>query len=133
MFLGDAPSPFVRPYVHQVHAPLNVAAMRREAETAKGAHDFRAFAREEGKTLRSTRRILYNIALLRRGQELHLDVEGNGFLHPMVRSLAGTVIDVGRGRLPEGTTRRMLTHGTRALAGTTAPPRGLTLLSVSYR
>ncbi|MBI4597292.1 MAG: tRNA pseudouridine(38-40) synthase TruA [Candidatus Omnitrophica bacterium] len=132
IFLGDAPPPFIRPYVHRVHAPLNLAAMRREAAAAKGAHDFRAFAREEGKTLRSTRRTIYGIALIRRGKELHLEVEGNGFLHTMVRSLAGTVMDVGRGRLPRGIVRRMLREGQRSLAGATAPAKGLTLVCVGY-
>ena len=50
----------------------------------------------------------------------------------MVRSITGTLIDVGRGRLPEGRIRRMLTTGDRRLAGTTAPPQGLSLVGVEY-
>ncbi len=48
----------------------------------------------------------------------------------MVRSIAGTLLDIGRGQRPPGTVRRMLRSGKRELAGTTAPAKGLMLLSV---
>jgi len=130
LFTGAVVPPFIRPYVHHVRARLNVALMRREAAALRGRHDFRAFARAGG--ARATTRTIYAIALKRRGQELHLDIEGNGFLRTMVRSLAGTLIDIGRGQLPAGTVRRMLTRRTRRLAGTTAPATGLSLLRVTY-
>jgi tRNA pseudouridine38-40 synthase len=50
----------------------------------------------------------------------------------MVRSITGTLIDVGRGRLPAGTVRRLLASGRRVDAGTTAPAHGLTLMAVRY-
>ena len=130
---GPVVPPFIRPYVHHVRAPLDVARMRREAAALKGRHDFRAFAR--GGSLadgRSAVRTIADIALRRRGDELHLDIEGNGFLHTMVRTIAGTLVDVGRGRLPPGTVRRMLRTGDRRLAGTVAPAQGLTLRAVVY-
>ncbi len=132
LFTGAVVPPFIRPYVHQVRAPLDVKRMRRELAALKGRHDFRAFARSSGAERGSTTRAISRMALARRGQELHLDVEGNGFLHTMVRSIAGTLIDIGRGRLSPGTMRRLLTTRDRAQAGTTAPARGLTLVSVSY-
>lgn len=131
IYTGEVVPPFIRSYVHQVRAPLNVSLMRREAAALKGAHDFRAFARAPGKR-RNTRRGVTALSLIRRGQELQLDVEGNGFLHTMVRSIAGTLIDVGRGHRPPGTVRRMLASRARHLAGTTAPAQGLTLVSVTY-
>ncbi len=73
------------------------------------------------------------VRLVRRGPELQVDVEGNGFLHTMVRTIAGTLIDVGRGRLPSGTVRRLLRTGRRTDAGPTAPAKGLALVSVSYQ
>ena len=72
------------------------------------------------------------VRLIRRGSELQLEIEGNGFLHTMVRSIAGTLLDIGRGRLPPGTVRRLLRAPDRRLAGTTAPACGLTLVSVEY-
>jgi len=134
IFTGPVVPPFIRPYVAQVRAPLDVARMRREAAALRGRHDFRAFARAgsvgDG---RSAVRAIAGVALRRRGHELHLDIEGNGFLHTMVRTIAGTLIDVGRGRLPPGTVRRMLRTGSRSLAGTVAPAQGLTLRAVTYQ
>ena len=131
MFTGAVVPPFIRPYVHHVRAPLRVSAMRRELAALRGRRDFRAFARAAGAG-RTTVRAVTDARLSRRGEELHLELEGSGFLHTMVRSIAGTLIDVGRGRLPEGTVRRMLKTGDRRLAGTTAPPQGLSLVVVEY-
>src|SRR3989338_5349968 len=131
VFLGEVVPPFIRPYVHQVRAPLNVALMRREAACLKRRHDFRAFIRmASGRT--GTVRTLTDVEVMRRGRELHVEVEGNGFLHTMVRSIAGTLLDVGRGYLPPGRIRAMLRTKQRRLAGTTAPAKGLTLVSVTY-
>lgn len=132
LFTGPVVPPFILPYVHQVSAPLNVRLMQREASALKGRHNFKAFARSEGGG-RSTIRTISGLRLSRRGPELQLEVEGNGFLHTMVRSIAGTLIDVGRGRLAPGTVRRLLRTGDRRLSGTTAPARGLALVLVDYR
>ena len=146
MFTGPVVPPFTRLYVHHVRWPLRVSAMRRELSALRGRRDFLAFAhaaksvdsprRRQGSLrtlpLGTTIRAITDARLMKRGSELHLELEGNGFLHTMVRSIAGTIIDVGRGRLPEGTVRRMLRTGDRRLAGTTAPPRGLALVSVTY-
>jgi tRNA pseudouridine38-40 synthase len=132
LFTGPVVPPFIRPYVHHVRARLSVARMRREASALKGRHDFRAFARAGSLRGRRSRRAVSAVTLRRRAEELVLDIEGNGFLHTMVRSIAGTLIDVGRGRLPPGTIRRMLATGDRRLAGTTAPAKGLTLIEVRY-
>ena len=131
MFTGAVPPPFIRPYVHHIRTPLNLSLMRRELAALKGRRDFRAFARQP-QPGRTTIRAVTDARLVRRGSELHLELEGSGFLHTMARSIAGTLIDVGRGRLPAGTVRRMLTTGDRRLAGTTAPPQGLSLVVVEY-
>jgi len=132
MYTGVVPPPFIRPYVHHVRAPLNVSRMRREAAALKGQHDFTAFARAEAAKRYGARRTIYRVVLRRTRAELQLDVTGNGFLHTMVRSIAGTLIDVGRGRLPAGTVRTLLRNRRRAQAGVVAPARGLTLLRVDY-
>ncbi len=133
VFTGPVVPPFTRLYVHHVRSSLRVSAMRRELSALRGRHDFLAFARLPRQAAgRTTIRAITDARLTKRGSELHLELEGNGFLHTMVRSIAGTLIDVGRGRLPEGTVRRMLRMGDRRLAGTTAPPQGLVLVSVTY-
>ena len=124
--------PFIRPYVHQVRAPLNVPLMRRELWALAGRHDFRAFARAKSVRGRSTTRAITAARLMRQDGELILELAGNGFLHTMVRSITGTLIDVGRGRLPPGTMRRLLRTKDRLQVGITAPARGLTLVSVGY-
>lgn len=130
--LGGEATPFVARYVHQYRgAPLSLARMRREAARLKGRHNFKAFARASNPR-RTAVRTLTDVRLTRHGRELWLEVEGDGFLHTMVRSIAGTLIDVGRGRLPEGTVRRMLQSRDRRLAGTTAPGKGLALVRVTY-
>ena len=137
VFTDPVVPPFIRPYVHQVRVPLDLALMRREAHGLRGRHNFKAFARsrrtDRGKPAGGATRTITAIRLTRRGSELHLEIEGNGFLHTMVRSVAGTLLDIGRGHLPQGTVRRMLKTGQRDLAGTTVPARGLTLISVKYR
>ena len=128
---GAVVLPFDRPYVGHVRYELNVARMRRELKALVGKHDFRAFGRE-GSGGRDTVRILYSAQLTRHGDELRIDLVGSGFLHTMVRSIAGTLIDIGRGRLPEGTVNRLLKEKRRDLAGTTAPSGGLILMAVAY-
>lgn len=130
MFIGPVVPPFIRPYVLHVRAPLNIARMRREAATLIGRHDFKGLVRASGRNGSTVRRIL-DVRFMRRGQELVLEVEGSGFLYMMVRSIAGTLLDVGRGRLPEGTMKKLLSAGRRELAGTTAPARGLCLVRVT--
>ncbi len=130
LFLGPVVPPFIRPYVHQVRAHLNVPLMRREAASLVGERDFRAFARRRPDA--KTRRRVSEVKFERHGEELLFDIVGGGFLHRMVRSIVGTLIDIGRGRLPPGTIRRILVRGDRRLAGTTAPAHGLVLVSVDY-
>ncbi|MDP3722403.1 MAG: tRNA pseudouridine(38-40) synthase TruA [Candidatus Omnitrophota bacterium] len=131
LFTGAVVPPFIRPYVHQVRVALDLALMRREAARLLGRHDFRAFARAGGRPTATTR-TLSAADLKRRGQEVWVELSGNGFLHTMVRSIVGTLIDVGRGHRPPGTIRRLLTTRQRRLAGPTAPARGLALVEVRY-
>lgn len=132
IFMGPVVPPFIRRYVHQVQSPLAIARMRREVEALKGEHDFAAFTKaDHGR--KTTVRTISRASLTRRGDELHFDIEGNGFLYTMVRSIVGTLIDIGRGRLEPGQLKKMVVTLDRKLAGTTAPAKGLTFISVDYR
>jgi tRNA pseudouridine38-40 synthase len=111
--------------------PLDAARVRREAKAIVGTHDFRGFRSRNDARTNTTRTITRADAV--DGSDprlLELIFEGNGFLYNMVRILAGTLVDVGRGRRPEGAVERALSSGSRSDAGMTAPPEGLTLEDV---
>ncbi len=115
-------------HVRQV---LDLEAIRATAVLLVGEHDFRAF-RASDCDRRTTRRVVRRLDVDRQGAIVTFDVEATAFLKNMVRILVGTLIDVGRGRLPPATVSRMLETGDRTAGGMTAPACGLTLLRVIY-
>ncbi len=117
---------------HWIRAPLDLAAMRRAANSLVGRHDFAAF-RTAGSDGRSTLRTLSSLEINGgpRG-EIQLLVEADGFLRHMVRILAGTLVEVGTGRRAAASVPGLLASRERAQAGPTAPAQALTLVRVSY-
>lgn len=132
IFIGAVVPPFIRPYVYHFSKPLHLARMRREAKAFVSRHDFRAFARASSLVGRRSIRTITDIQIKRHKEEITIEVEGNGFLHTMVRRMVGALLDVGRGYLPEGSIHRMLREPNRHPSATTAPAQGLSLVSVSY-
>jgi tRNA pseudouridine38-40 synthase len=128
---GAVPSPFLRRYACQSRRPLDADAMRRAAEVLKGRHDFHSFETNWPNRMSSVRTITH-LALSRCGDWIWLDVEADGFLYNMVRAIAGTLINVGRGYWPESQVAAILDAEDRAEAGPTAPAQGLFLMRVSY-
>ena len=121
--------PFVERVAVRVPVTLDRERLATEARAAVGTHDFAAFrgARDERDvTVRTVRRfdVLEDLADPRL---LRLVVEGDGFLYHMVRILAGTLLDVGLGRVPEGAIARGIELRDRHVLGRTAPPEGLAL------
>jgi len=110
---------------------LDLAAMRSAAAVLLGKHDFAAFA-NAGSPRSSTVRTVRRLRLVARRERLALVIEADGFLYNMVRTIAGTLIDVGRGRRSAGSVGLALASGERTAAGPTAPARGLILLRVRY-
>jgi tRNA pseudouridine38-40 synthase len=115
--------------VEGLSAPEALALAAAEAKSAEGTHDFAAFrsaADERDRTVRTLRRV----SLAEDPADarvLRIDVEGDAFLHNMVRILVGTILDVARGRLAPGAIARALASKRREDAGITAPPDGLYL------
>jgi tRNA pseudouridine38-40 synthase len=122
--------PFERAYAWHLPEPLDVHAMRAAASLLVGTHDFKAFQSSGGATTATVRTITRSE--LREGVMLVYEVCGNGFLRHMVRAIAGTLVDVGRGRREPATITTLLHGGGRSDAGRTAPPHGLFLVSVDY-
>ena len=111
--------------------PLDLEAMREAAAALRGEHDFRGF-RASDCDRRNTVRVIRGFEIRKQGALIEIDVEGTAFLKNMVRILAGTLADVGRGKLTVQSVLRALEEGDRAAGGVTAPAAGLTLLRVTY-
>ena len=104
--------------------------MRAAAAAFVGTHDFSAL-RAAGSSARTSVRTIRAIELTgETGHEIALDVLGEGFLRHMVRNLAGTLIEVGRGRFEVAEAARILDSRDRGRAGPTAPAHGLVLVRV---
>ena len=122
---------FMRRYCHLCRYRLDAAAMARAADVLRGRHDFRCFETEWPNRATSVRTITH-LAVNRMGDWIWLDVEADGFLYNMVRAIAGTLINVGRGHWPETQVAAILQAQDRAQAGPNAPAQGLFLMRVKY-
>ncbi len=110
--------------------PLDVARMQEAASGFVGEHDFASFA--AGTPEKNTVRRVFRCELKSSGRRLILTVEGNGFLHHMVRNMTGTLLEVGRGHMSLEQFRQLFKRRDRRLAGFTVPAHGLILLKVRY-
>lgn len=133
---GDERPIWDRRFVHHVRmrpgAALDVDAMRAAAARFVGEHDFAAFAKA-GHGRKSTVRAVHACEVVRRDDgRVTIDISGNGFLHNMVRIVAGTLVEIGRGRMDPGRIEEALGTGDRSLAGPTLPPTGLRLEWITY-
>jgi tRNA pseudouridine38-40 synthase len=122
--------PFSRNTAWHHPGPLDVAAMARAGSALVGEHDFRSFARvEEGQ---GPVRTIELLEAQREGDIVVVRVRANSFLQQMVRSIVGTLVKVGEGRVGSGSMGEILEARDRAAAGPVAPPHGLFLVSVDY-
>jgi len=130
-------SPFWRRFAHHESKPLNLTAMIEASRFFLGEHDWTAFssAQADGDNrVRNISEFSIHSTWDARAQAnlLEFRVSANGFLRYMVRSLIGTLLEVGRGAKDSDTIQTAIITGDRNLAGTTAPAHGLTLLKVDY-
>ena len=114
-----------------VRKPLDVDAMREAAALLVGEHDFAAFRASDCQA-QTTQREITAVEIFADGADITIQVEGTAFLKYMVRIISGTLVEVGKGRLAPDIITRMFEEKERSLGGTTAPPHGLTLISVHY-
>ena len=127
--LGRQVSPFDFRFVHHHPRPLNVARMRRAARLFVRKADFSAFS--SNRELNPVRRVTKS-EFRERGAELIFTIEADGFLRYMVRTIVGTLIEVGRGRIAVEDVERLFGEKQRTLASPTAPAKGLCLVRIDY-
>ncbi len=127
----EFPLPTKRLYAHFTYVPLDVSKMEKAASYLIGEHDFKSFCATAA-VVETTVRTLYEATVGRENDEIVIRVCGNGFLYNMVRIIAGTLMEVGRGNLePEGM-KEILEAKDRTVAGPTAPACGLTLVKYEF-
>ena len=117
----------------QYHFPekLDEEKMNEGIKYLIGEHDFKSF-KASGTSSKSSVRIIYNANVKRKGEIVTIELTGNGFLYNMVRIIAGTLVDVGIGKIKPEDVKTILEAKDRLKAGKTLPPTGLYLVDVKY-
>jgi tRNA pseudouridine38-40 synthase len=128
---GEVTSPFRAPFVCPVRGRLDLDAMRRGAAGFEGRHDFTSLA-PASIELEDRVRTITSVGIEEDGEEVVLRVRGDGFLRHMVRTIAGTLLDIACGRRDAAAVPGILEARDRRAAGPCAPARGLTLVRVFY-
>lgn len=131
IYMGKYENPIGRQYAHFVYVPLDVEKMQKAANYLIGEHDFKSFCVARAQVL-TTVRTIYAADVQKEGNYLTIRVSGNGFLFNMVRIIAGTLLEVGRGNLEPEQMQCILEAKERQAAGPTAPARGLTLVEFEF-
>jgi tRNA pseudouridine38-40 synthase len=131
---GPSEDPFSRGRRWHVRGaePLDQAAMAEAAQHLLGEHDFSSFRHQECAAL-SPFRVIHAVRMVAQDSGLDLIFEGNRFLMHQVRIMTGTLVDIGKGRIPARTMPDILAARDRRCAGHTAPPHGLCLEEVWYQ
>jgi len=133
VLMSTEPDPFLAGTAWHVGRTLDVASMRLACDPLIGEHDFASFCRRprgapDASLVRHVRRAGWSV----QGDLARFDIEASSFCHQMVRSLVGTLVDVGRGARRAGEMSAIVRAAHRDAAGQVAPPHGLCLMEVTY-
>ena len=131
IWTADVVSPFVYRYVHAYRGSLDLEEMRCAATALVGAHDFSAFTVADSEIQDRVRR-LFRLDIEDATNEILILAEADGFLRYMVRTIVGTLIEVGRGKRTAAGVGEIFENRNRSKAGPSAPANGLTLVRVDY-
>lgn len=126
------PDPTKRLYSFFYYTPLEVERMKEGAKYLIGEHDFAGVCTKRPE-ITNTVRSVYSLDIDKSGDLITIRICGNGFLYNMVRIIAGTLIRVGNGSYEPDYVGVILEQKDRRLAGETARPEGLTLVSIEYK
>lgn len=123
--------PTTRLYAHFTYVPLDVEKMKQAARFLLGEHDFKSFC-SVASTAETTIRTVYQLTVEKKEDEIVIRICGSGFLYNMVRIIAGTLMEAGRGNLAPEQIAEILAAKDRQAAGPTAPANGLTLVKYEF-
>lgn len=140
--------PFLRPYTWFVTYPLDLEKMREALAVLVGTHDFKSF-QNTGTPVTDTTREILQAKLISHDSDpreappwmpgpevdaklIEIRIRGSGFLKQMVRTIVGTLVEIGRGKLEPSEMKNILEKRDRRASGMTAPPNGLFMDSVEY-
>ena len=127
----EFPLPTKRNYSHFTYVHLDVKKMQKAAEYLVGEHDFKSFC-AVGAVVQTTVRTIDKLSVEKQEDEVVIRVCGGGFLYNMVRIIAGTLMEVGKGNLMPESIKEILASRDRSAAGPTAPACGLTLVDYQW-
>lgn len=125
------PSALLRYRAYHIQHPLDFEAMHKATFHFLGKHDFSAF-RASGSEVPTSERTIKDVSLIKKDDILEFEITGDGFLYNMVRIIAGTLVDVGKGRIKPDDIPTIIADKDRRKAGRTAPAHGLYLVEVYY-
>ena len=128
---AEFPIPTKRLYAHFTYVPLEVKRMEKAAAYLVGEHDFKSFC-SAGSQVETTVRTIYSLRVTQEKEEITIRVTGNGFLYNMVRIIAGTLMEAGKGVWEPGHVIDILNAKDRSAAGPTAPACGLMLTNYEF-
>ncbi len=128
---SDFKNPILRNYSEWVCKKLDILSMDKAAKQLIGTHDFKAFC-AAGSSVKTTVRTVYECDVTQQDECVLISITGNGFLYNMVRIIAGTLIQVGLGKISSEEIPIILQCRDRAKAGKTAGAQGLTLMTIYY-
>ena len=126
LYHADICPPMERLYRHHIYGPVDIQAMTAAAPYFAGEHDFAAFC-AAGSQAETTVRTVYDVHIEEKDPYIDIYVTGAGFLYNMVRIIAGTLLEAGRGRIRPEDIPGIIRSGDRARSGPTLPACGLCL------
>lgn len=123
-----------RNFCYYYNTDLDIESMQKASMILIGKHDFTALSSKSDKVCRRVGnvRTIMKLDIKKKGKLILITVEANGFLYKMIRSIVGTLLEVGKGKMTLREFRKVLKSGTRSSAGATVPAKGLCLLKVKY-
>ena len=132
IYNGEDQNIFRRKYCYQVQRNLDVEAMQNAAKHIVGTHDFASFQSAGGQERETTVRTVFSLDVFRNGQDVVIEIAGDGFLYNMVRIITGTLVEVGLGKRKADDLVSIIESTDRTKAGHKAPAEGLYLVEVYY-